>query len=336
MTRAFGVLSSGEAIERLTLESDSAGLSVSVLTYGATVQSVRAPVAGRWVETVVGFDDIAAYEASTTYQGCIIGRLANRVARATFRHGERTYHLTANEGVNCLHGGARGLSRRLWQASPRSNDTDPIVMQCASPAGEDGFPGTMHAVVTFALADPLSLNICYQVTVDQECPIDLTHHVYFNLGGEPIEGHSLRISGERVQELDAQYLATGRTLSVRGTPFDLRTRKTIGQIAAGQHPQLTAIGLNQNWILGDRRQPACTLSSPEGGLIMDLESDNPCLQVWGGLPRAVFSAGAVALEPQGYIDAVNHPAFPSPWLRPGEIYERSIVYRFRQAGALPR
>jgi aldose 1-epimerase len=49
----------------------------------------------------------------------------------------------------------------------------------------------------------------------------------------------------------------------------------------------------------------------------------------------MFSAGAVALEPQGYIDAVNHSAFPTPWLRAGEIYERSIVYRFRQAGPLP-
>ena len=333
MTRRFGLLSSGEAIEQLILESDSGGLSVSLLTYGATVQSVRAPIAGRWVETVVGFDDIAAYEeASTSYLGCIIGRLANRVARATFRNGNRTYHLTANEGVNCLHGGARGLSRRVWQALPRRNNTDPIVMHCAAAAGEDGFPGMMRAVVTFALADPVSLIIHYQVTVDEDCPIDLTHHIYFNLGGRPIEGHLLRISAEQVQELDAEYLATGRTLSVRDTPFDLRTGKPIGQIAVGQHFQLTAIGLNQNWILSNHSQPSCTLISPDGGLVMDLESDNPCLQVWAGLPRSVFMAGAVALEPQGYIGAVNHSAFPSPWLRPGELYERRIIYRFRKAG----
>ena len=329
MTRAFGLLSSGEAIERLTLESDSGGLSVNVLTYGATVQSVRVPTADRSIETVVGLGDIAAYEASTNYQGCIIGRLANRIAHATFRRGERTYHLTANDGVNCLHGGTRGLSRRVWQASPRLGDADPIIMHCTSPSGEDGFPGVMHAAVIFALADSMSLHIRYRVTVDQECPIDLTHHVYFNLGGEPIEDHLLRISGERIQEVDAQYLATGRTLSVLGTPFDLRKGKTIGQIAAGQHPQLTAIGLNQNWILSNRLQSSCTLISRDGGLVMDLHSDSPCLQVWAGLPRTVFPAGAVALEPQGYIDAVNHSAFPSPWLSPGEIYERRIVYRFR-------
>jgi aldose 1-epimerase len=62
---------------------------------------------------------------------------------------------------------------------------------------------------------------------------------------------------------------------------------------------------------------------------MELQSDQPCLQVWAGLQRSVFAAGAVALEPQGYIDAVNHPALPSPWLRPGDVYERSTVYRFR-------
>jgi len=329
MTRAFGLLSSGETIERLTLESGSGGVSVNVLTYGATVQSVRVPIADRSIETVVGFDDIAAYEASANYQGCIIGRLVNRIAHATFRRGERTYHLTANDGVNCLHGGAHGLSRRVWQASPRLGDADPIAMHCTSPAGEDGFPGVMRAAVTFALADSMSLHISYRVTVDQDCPIDLTHHVYFNLGGEPIEDHLLSVSGERVQEVDAQYLATGRILSVVDTPFDLRKGKTIGQIAAGQHRQLTAIGLNQNWILSNRRQSSCTLISRDGRLVMDLHSDSPCLQVWAGLPRTVFSAGAVALEPQGYIDAVNHSAFPSPWLSPGEIYERRIVYRFR-------
>src|SRR6267142_1918911 len=164
---AFGRLSSGEAVDLLNLQSNSSGLSVRVLTYGATVQSLKVQAAGRWVETVVGFDDIASYEGSSSYPGCIVGRLVNRVAGATFRSGDRTYRLTANEGANCLHGGTRGLSRRVWQVLPRQDATDPIVMQYVSPDGEEGFPGTMRVAVSFALSDPMSLVVGYRATVDR-------------------------------------------------------------------------------------------------------------------------------------------------------------------------
>ncbi len=36
----------------------------------------------------------------------------------------------------------------------------------------------------------------------------------------------------------------------------------------------------------------------------------------------------VAIECQNYPDAVNHPDFPSPLLRPGELYCQKIVFRF--------
>ena len=36
----------------------------------------------------------------------------------------------------------------------------------------------------------------------------------------------------------------------------------------------------------------------------------------------------VAIECQNYPDAVNHPEFPSPLLRPGELYCQKIVFRF--------
>ena len=36
----------------------------------------------------------------------------------------------------------------------------------------------------------------------------------------------------------------------------------------------------------------------------------------------------VAIECQNHPDAVNHPEFPSPLLRPGETYCQKIVFRF--------
>ena len=33
-------------------------------------------------------------------------------------------------------------------------------------------------------------------------------------------------------------------------------------------------------------------------------------------------------ETQNFPDAVNQPGFPSPWLRPGEAYKQTTIYRF--------
>ncbi len=187
----------------------------------------------------------------------------------------------------------------------------------------------------FSLPDPLTLRIDYEAVVDRDCPVDLTHHIYFNLGSLPVEDHVLRIGGASIQEVDAAYLATGVILPVAGTLFDLRRPRTIGAIEAGHHRQLTAIGLNQNWVLAGDAAPAATLTAPDKAVAMELTTDNPCLQVWAGLARSVFAAGAVALEPQGFIGAVNYPDLPSPWLRPGEVYRRATLYRFRRPSPEP-
>ena len=37
---------------------------------------------------------------------------------------------------------------------------------------------------------------------------------------------------------------------------------------------------------------------------------------------------AVCLETQHFPDAVNHPEFPSPVLRPGQVFQSRTAYRF--------
>jgi len=39
----------------------------------------------------------------------------------------------------------------------------------------------------------------------------------------------------------------------------------------------------------------------------------------------------ITIEPQGFIDSLNHPAFPDQVLYPGEIYHHKISYTFRSA-----
>lgn len=328
--RLFGHLADGRAVQALRLAAAD-GLEVEILTYGAIIRSLRVPARGQQKETVIGFDALDAYEGDRTYQGCIVGRTVNRMRSGRFERDGQIYQVTQNEGENHLHGGSLGLTRRIWQAGERIDDNDPVVLSYVSPAGEEGYPGILHATIRFSLPTPRSLEISYEADVDAPCPVDLTHHLYFNLGqdaGEDIRDHILGVSGDQIVEVDSASLAIGRLLSVDDTLFDLRAPRRLRDALSEIHPQLTAIGLNQSWVTNGRGDTVVSLFSPKTGLCMKLMSDQPCLQVWSGLSRDVTWAGAVALEPQGFTDAVNVRAFPSAWLEPGDRYRRTTTYSF--------
>jgi len=38
--------------------------------------------------------------------------------------------------------------------------------------------------------------------------------------------------------------------------------------------------------------------------------------------------GMFCLETQDFPDAINHPNFPSPILRPGQVYNQTTIFKF--------
>ncbi|HTI66966.1 MAG TPA: aldose epimerase family protein [Caulobacteraceae bacterium] len=327
----FGTLVDGRAVHCVRLAWPG-GLAVEILDYGAIVRSLRAPAASGAVETVLGFGELAAYEADRGYQGCVVGRCANRIADARFAIDGEAFHVTANEVPNTLHGGAVGFGRRLWTFGTPDGRT--VTLTYRSPDGEEGFPGEVAAQVAFTLTGPDTLGIVWSARTSAPTPVNLTHHLYFNLSGDPTLpalDHSLAIAAESITPTRPDLIPTGGLLAVEGTPFDLRTPRTLGEALARTHP-LLAIGggYDHNWVLRPGTGPAATLSCPRTGLSLGLATDQPGLQVYSGQGLAApFAAhGGIALEPQGFPDAVNQPGFPSVVLRPGAVYRRRAVYRF--------
>lgn len=53
----------------------------------------------------------ADYRTNPFYLGCSVGRVANRIKKATFVLDEKTYHVTANAPPNSLHGGTVGFNK---------------------------------------------------------------------------------------------------------------------------------------------------------------------------------------------------------------------------------
>lgn len=329
MLRPFGTLADGRSVEAITL-GQSDGLQVEVLTYGAILRRLSYPVRGTRRDLILGFGRIVEYERDRAYVGPVVGRFGNRIANGRFAIDGQIHHVTPNENGNHLHGGALGLSKRLWRVAQADADAR-VRLVLDSPAGEEGYPGNLEITLDLAVTAN-SLHIQFGARTDAPTPVNLTYHPYFNLGGVATS-HWLRIPASRYLPVRAGLIPTGDLAPVDGTPFDFRVGRALAPPPLAVHPQLQlAGGYDHCWVLDEGADCSCELSSPNRDLTMFMRGSGPALQFYNGqfLGQSYPSIGSgLILEPQGLPDAPNHPAFPDSILRPGAQYRADIEYELR-------
>ena len=343
--RPFGTLADGTAVSCWTMEN-AHGLRAELLDYGATIRSVQVPDrAGRLIDVVLGYDDLAGYAGNPSFYGATIGRFGNRIGGAAFELNGKTYTLAKNDGENSLHGGNKGLDAKVWDAKI---DGEKLVLSIVSPDGEEGYPGTMHVTVTYTFSDDNALGIHYEAESDQDTIINLTNHVYFNLEGpaaETVCNHRIQILADRFTEVSsAACIPTGNLPLVEGTPFDLRQPRLIaeGLSHTDECEQLQfGHGYDHNFVVagwdGSFRHIA-TLFDDKTGRRMETWTDQPGVQFYGGnaisgntpgkLGKPYVARQGLCLETQHYPDSIHHPDFPSCVLKAGEKYDTRTEYRF--------
>lgn len=308
------------------------GLQAEVLQYGGILRSLSFPTRAGRKELVLGLPTLEAYRRDTAYLGVIAGRFANRIAGAQFELDGHRYPLTANEAPNHLHGGALGFGRRVWQLLEVS--ATELCLGYRSPAGEEGYPGTVHATATFRVESD-ALELLLEARTDAATPINLTQHAYFNLAGDPqvpAAEHRLTVPADRyLPVVDAGLIPSGEIASVSGTPFDFRHGRPIA--STEDHPQLAwGGGYDHCLVMAPGRSCCAELHSPQSGTTLRVISPMPALQLYAGqkLPQAHPGLGhGVCLEPQGFPNSPNEPRFPSSIVRPGEVYTHPIRYELR-------
>src|SRR5437660_5193631 len=173
----FGTTDRGEAVSLYTLKN-AHGIELQVLDYGGIIVSLRVPDrTGRLADVVLGFDSLADYQRGSPYFGALIGRYGNRIARGRFTLEGRTYTLATNNGHNHLHGGVKGFDKVVWDvATFERPDSVGLVFRYTSPDGEEGYPGTLWATVTYTLTEGNELIFDYHATTDRATPVNLTQH----------------------------------------------------------------------------------------------------------------------------------------------------------------
>ena len=319
------------------------GAEACVTNWGGRLVSVMVPDKnGKMTDVVLGYDSIQAYINSTGNFGALIGRYGNRIANGKFKLDGTEYTLPQNDKTNCLHGGPEGFDRQMWTASQTSGQS--VTLTYVSKDGEAGFPGNLNVTVTYTLTDDNAIDIKYEATTDKKTVVNLTNHSYFNLSGVPgsqILDHELSINADSYTPVDDNLIPTG-IAKVDGTPLDLRKAQPVGAHIDDDFDQLTkAGGYDHNWVLntkGDDTQVAATVYAPTSGILMEVYTNEPGLQVYCGNMMAEQETGkhgtvyprrgAICLESQHYPDSPNHPDFPSTVLEPGQKYYSHCVYKF--------
>ncbi|MFC9846415.1 aldose epimerase family protein [Streptomyces sp. NPDC060223] len=342
----FGKLADGTKVYRWSLANG--GTKLKVLSYGGIVQSLEIPDRhGTYRNVSLGFDNIEDYVTSSPYFGALIGRYGNRIAKGQFTLDGKSYQLSVNDGVNSLHGGAKGFDKRVWEVEPFTKGSDVgLYLHYTSVDGEQGYPGTLKVKVTYTLTRHGDWRIDYEATTDRATVVNLTSHVYWNLAGEgsgSVYDHELKIAAARYTPVDSGLIPTGELAKVAGTPFDFRRTKTVGEDIRVAHQQLLyGKGLDHNWALdkGITAKPehAATLRDPSSGRTLKIATTEPGLQFYSGnfLDGTLVGTGghiyrqgdALCLETQHFPDSPNHASFPSTVLRPGQTYRTSTVHTF--------
>jgi aldose 1-epimerase len=311
-----------------TIAISGDGLTARFLPVGATLRDLR--LDGVDHPLVLGLAADGDYPAHSNYMGATAGRVANRIGGARFVLDGALHRTDANFlGRHTLHGGSEGTGRRVWDVL--EHDADRVRFGIDLGDGEMGFPGAMRVEAGFACAPGAVLRVEYRAWGEAATVCNLAHHSYWNLDGGPdLRHHRLRVAADRYVPVDDEMIPTG-VAPVAGTRFDFRA----GRPLPGEGP------LDHNLCLSAGREglrEVAWLRSAASGIEMSVATTEPGLQVYDGARLATQVAGldgrryrahaGVALEPQGWPDAVNRPGFPSQELRPGEVYEQVTTFGF--------
>lgn len=329
------------AVQEFTL-TNSSGMEVKILNFGAMITSVKVPDRDGRLDAVTLYrEDPAEYLTKRGVLGTVIGRFANRIAGARFVLDGKEYHLAANSQGNHIHGGPTGFQSQVWNAETIEKQTDSVAVRLSlvSPDGHEGYPGTLRTEVIYRLTDANELWMEYTALTDKPTHVNLTNHAYWNLKGEgDVLGHRLTLYADRYLPADDKKIPLGPLAPVAKTCMDFTEPSTIGsrieQVEGENYDHCYALLKGP----GHGLTLAARVEEPTTGRVMDVFTTQPGLQLYtargmdfsrGG--RVFGTYPALCLETQHFPNSPNESEFPTTVLRPGETFREVTMHRFKTA-----
>lgn len=316
------------------------GMEVKLTNFSAAIMSVTAPDRdGNFADVVLGYEDMEGYIKGHGSQGAVCGRFANRISNGKFTLNGVEYPLYKNDGENTLHGGSIGFNKRVWEVVATEYDEAGgeahAVFGYTSPDGEENFPGTLAVTLEYCLDEKNQLTLTYDAVSDADTVVNLTNHVYFNLGGSSdILDTEVEIYADKHTPTDEGLVPTGEIADVKGTEFDFTYL----------HPlrELSPEGYDHNFVLREKKEgeeirKAAFAKDAKSGRTLTCLTDLPAMQLYtgGGLGGEMGKGGVpitksmgFCFETQFFPDSPNKPQFPSSVLKKGEEFHHVTVFQF--------
>ncbi|KAL1731785.1 galactose mutarotase-like domain-containing protein [Schizophyllum commune] len=266
--------------------------------------------------------------------------------------GPNVYHIPTNGPFtslpNALHGGKLGWDRRNWTIIDKSPTH---VSYLHFDPADEGFPGNVTTIATHTVRKGGILESKLWANATEKTPIMTTQHVYWNLdafqdNSSDILSHHLQVAADKVIEVDSNQVPTGGFINVTGTPLDFTQEQPIN-VKWNDTFDLCGPGCqgyDNCWIFTNAtdRGARTSLWSDASGIRVDISSNQPATQVYTSyslnIPRKAVHGGpdvnytkwsAVAIEQQGYMDAINTPEWNIDQIHePGKDFFWKVKYEF--------
>ena len=323
------------------------GNEVAISNYGGAIVAIMVPDKnGRHANVIQSHDNIQSLvNIPEPYLSTLIGRYGNRICKGRYQLNGKVYQLPVNNGPNSLHGGNKGFNARVWDALLMNDET--LILNYVSSYGEEGFSGELKVTVAYTFNDNNELVIEYMATTNKKTIVNLTSHGFFSLTGtaDPtptVDSLICEINADFYLPIDETCIPTGEIRTVKDTPFDFRTPKTVGRDIDADNEQIrNGNGYDHCYVLNKNEEGelsfAARITEPESGRTMEVYTTEPGMQLytdnWAdgykGQHGATFpKRSGICFEAQHFPDSPNRPYFPTVVLRPGEQYKQTTIYRF--------
>ncbi|WVF73231.1 hypothetical protein IAT40_008050 [Kwoniella sp. CBS 6097] len=339
----------GEDVYAIEINSPDKSTTATILTLGAAIHDLRVPAPEGSRSVILGFDELSGYIINKKWHhGAVAGRVANRIARGQFTLEGQDYQIATNEpSGHVCHGGKLGFGHKNWKLE--KHDEHSVTLSHVSLDGDEGFPGTLKASVTYSVPSPGTIRIEYKATTDKTTPVNLTNHSYFNVDGTrgPSINNTLQqkltIDADKYTPVNDGLIPTGELADVAGTPFDFRSSRPI---QLDDEKTGKPFHYDHNYVLRASASPgqlhrAAELVSSNGDLTLECWTDQPGIQLFDGEPLDIKEPGlggarigyraGVCLETQIWPDSLHQKHFPQSIIEPGKEYRHLTEYRFHSA-----
>jgi len=308
-------------------------LCVELSQIGASLMSLKVLELDR--DIVLGFDYPHDYHNNPYYFGSMIGRCTNRIAQGIFSLQNNTYYLDRNDGINHLHGGFNGFSKKIFDYQSTENQ---VVFTTVSEANEEGYPGRCEIWITYTLRKN-QLILDYEAICDEDTLFNPTNHSYFNCAGHQngtILDHTLQVNADKFYPIDDQFCTLPISIDVKDTPLDFREPQLIQKVVESEYPQIKiATGIDHHFdIPNDHLRFAVEFAAKQ--CVLKVYTDSPGVHIYTGhfiakntlgKAKAIYEPfSGCCFETQYVPNSINFDPTIAPILKANQRFKSTTIY----------